>query len=386
MRTLERQIKLGFLVCFILLATLPCADAQNTERAKIDVVGYYFVEDPQVEQDSQSAAITLTISDISDRETDYPTGLQVVFITQHQNGNAPGDVDIRINALPVKSLLTRRGVEYIIGELDAGIIITATYDGTDFRSDFDPPPEFRFAEPNRVTRTGDAYTVTDTSLPPVATSPLLLGIKAKATNTGNVTLSINGSTEYPIYFSNGEQITAGALENGRTIFCSFTNIGGVGFRAINLHAARSLKGRLVATATLPAAAHADDTYVTWAIPTGITELSAETLPGGLLFSAPDAIDDALLLLPDDRFSNSQLGWFIEITKGTSVVSTRLELFGYTSGFGLSVKTSDDVLDFIMSFFSRALFTGISKTAVAFRLTEPVTTTEEYVISVYVTEN
>ena len=230
-----------FLACFVLLATLPQATIAQTQlRDKIDVVGYYFVEPTQVVQDSQSAAITLTIPVPRGQTFEYKKGLQVVFITEEPNGNND-NIRIQINSLGVVKLLTRNGVEFTIGQLDEGIILTATFDGTNFRTDYRPPPEFRFVMPMDVTLTGNAYSVTDTSLPPVATAPILLGIKAQATNTGHVTLSVNSSQDYPVFFSNGQQITAGALENGRTIFCTFTTVGGLGFRAINLHASRSLK-------------------------------------------------------------------------------------------------------------------------------------------------
>ena len=391
MRNLTHQIKLCFLACFVLLATLPQATIAQTQlRDKIDVVGYYFVEPAQVVQDSQSAAITLTIPVPRGETFEYAKGLQVVFITEKPNGNS-GNITIQINSLDVVKLLTRRGVEFGIGELDAGIIITATYDGMNFRSDFDPPPEFRFAMPTDVTLTGNAYSVTDTSLPPVATAPLLLGIKAKATNTGNVTLSLNGSQDYAVYFSNGEQIASGALEDGRTIFCTFTNVGGVGFRAINLHNARTLKGTLVATTTLAAGSYTVGHRPAWTVESGVTELSTATMPGGRLGGVPDDVPNGLLVLPNDRFSGSQLGWFLEITKGSTPVYTRMELFGFARGSATVVSTSDDVLSFTNAFFTigywnRFVDPDINNITIDLGLRSDVVLTEEYVLSIYVTEN
>ena len=89
MRNLTHQIKLCFLACFVLLATLPQATIAQTQlRDKIDVVGYYFVEPAQVVQDSQSAAITLTIPVPRGETFEYAKGLQVVFITEKPNGNS----------------------------------------------------------------------------------------------------------------------------------------------------------------------------------------------------------------------------------------------------------------------------------------------------------
>ena len=309
--------------------------------------GYYFVEPGSVAQDSQSAAITLTVNEPTDAfppvpVSKYKTGMQVVFITKVHNGNN-GNITLQINALGAKKLLTRRGVDFLIGELDSGIIITATYDSVDFRCDFDPPPEFRFAEPNRVTRTGDDYTVTDNSLPPVATSPLLLGLKATATNTGNVTLSVNGSTDYPVFFSNGKQIPAGVLVNGTTIFLNFSNVGAVGFRAINLHAPRTLRGQHIATATIPVGDTTARAGQAWTLessaPAGITvgDLFGETNSG--------------VFVPVNPLSSAHIGWYIELLKDDVVIDASFQGFGqpYAGFLGTQLfgtNNAGDDIDFI----------------------------------------
>ena len=263
MRNLTRQLKSFSLMAFALLVVILPTQAQNQGRAiPISTPGYYFVEPDDVMQDSHSAAITLQIDDLPSRT--YQSGLQVVFITKVVNGNN-ANITIQIEklgtSLGVEKLLSQSGDEFGIGSLDSGAIITATYDGTDFRADFNPRAQFRYIEPDTLLMlTGDDYSIADTSIPTIATEPVLIGIKAEATNTGNVTLSVNGSQAYAVYLSNGDQIPPGALEEGEFIFCAFTTVGGVGFRAINLRPARSLKGRLVATATLPAAAYVANSY------------------------------------------------------------------------------------------------------------------------------
>ena len=102
---------------------------------------------------------------------------------------------------------------------------------------------------------------------------------------------------------------------------------------MNIRPARSLKGILVATSTIPPGTYANGDITAWTLASGITSLTVETFTGGIFVDIPNDVPNGLVALPSDRFLNSQLGWFIEITKGTEVVHTRLELFGYTSGFG-----------------------------------------------------
>ena len=73
------------------------------------------------------------------------------------------------------------------------------------------------------------------------------------------------------------------------------------------------------------------------------------MPGGRLGGVPDDVPNGLLVLPNDRFSGSQLGWFLEITKGSTPVYTRMELFGFARGSATVVSTSDDVLSFTNAF-------------------------------------
>ena len=111
----------------------------------------------------------------------------------------------------------------------------------------------------------------------------------------------------------------------------FTTTGGVGFRAINLRPARSLKGVLLATLDLPTGTHADGTFFAWALESGVTEIGLANLPAGILSNdlgmLNAATDDALLTLPLSRVNTSQLGWYVEITNGSTVVYDGLMEFG-----------------------------------------------------------
>ena len=108
----------------------------NQSRVRGSSPGYYYILADQFMQDSNSGAITITLPMIlGTPEFEYKAGIQLVFETTHLNGNVPGTVTINVNNKGVKRLLTRYGEEFKIGELDAGVTLTATYNGTDFHTD-----------------------------------------------------------------------------------------------------------------------------------------------------------------------------------------------------------------------------------------------------------
>ena len=383
---------MAFALLFVILPT----HAQNMPRAiPIVTPGYYFVEPDDVEQDSQSAAITLTIEGDTINIRRYRAGLQVVFITKVVNGNN-ANVTIRINTLAVKKLLSQSGDEFGIGSLDSGAIITATYDGTDFRADFNPRAQFRYIEPDTLLMlTGDDYSIADTSIPPIATEPVLIGIKAEATNAGNVTLSVNGSQAYAVYLSNGDQIPPGALQEGEFIFCVFTTTGGVGFRAINLRPSRSLRGQLLATLDIPSRTYGEGVdslgfeYMGgWVVESGVTALGTDNLDAGVAFRNPDPVDDAFLTLPLGRISDSQLGWFVEFLNGATVVNTVLINFGDAAFQGTIITTMDSNIEFRMRNFVGGLIGGVSAPSISITsgLQMTIPADDNYSVKVYLTEN
>ena len=344
----------------------------------------YFVLPASVAQTNANKDITLTITGV----TAYTAGQEAIFHTK-TGTNDTANCRLQINALGYKNLLKEDGTEFDANELEPMTQIRAIYDGTNFLSDFARRSQTHFLDTANVTMTGDAYSVTDTTIPGTGIGkPIIIGLKSEADNTGNVTLSVNASTAYPVLRSDGEQIPAGAFPNGEVAFLVFSNVGTVGWHAMNIRPPRKLKGVIVATSTIPVASYLRSDYITWEIPTGITELSTEPIPAANQPNSDVDLDDGLLLLPDDRFSTSQLGWLIEMTKGTTSVYTRLELFGYTADFTSDEGTTDGVLDFSIAFLSASLglFPGITKSVIFFSFGAPVTTTEEYLISIYVVEN
>ena len=374
------------IIAFISVVAISQDERQGSTFVKGESPGYYYVPEGRVTQNDQSAAISLITAGISGVPR-YALGLQVIFETQIINGNN-ANITLDVDGLGVKKLLTQDGKEFGIGTLDAGTIVTATYNGTDFRADFNPRPQFRYIEPDVLMLTGNDYSITDTSIPPIATEPVLIGIKAEATNTGDVTLSINNSTDYPILMSNGDQIPAGALEDGEFVFCIFTATGGVGFRAINLRPPRALRGQLIATLEIPAGTYQSggDAFSGWTLEQGVTEITVVDFPGGGFYG--NMVSDAMIAFPSEQLSESQLGWFLEVDNGTIPVFTELKLFGYSSSaFALEIVGTDDPnAMFTMRWPAAGTFSGVDEIGLIVSPFSSFTLATPYTFNLYVTEN
>ena len=158
---------------------------------------------------------------------------------------------------------------------------------------------------------GDAYSVVDSTIPGNGTGiQIVIGLESQSDNVGEVTLSINSSTDYPVLLSDGEPMPAGVFPSGETALLVFNTIRAVGWHASNIRPPRSLKGQLVATLDI-----ADGTYGTaenfglqyiggWAVESGVTEVGTDNLDAGVIGGHPDQIDNAFLTLPLQRLSTS----------------------------------------------------------------------------------
>ena len=283
----------------------------------------YFVLPASVAQENANKDITLTIAGV----TAYATGQEAIFHTK-TGTNGTANCRLQINALGLKKLLKEDGTEFEANELEPNTQIRAIYDGTDFLSDFARRSQTYFLDAADVARTGDAYSVTDSTIPGTGIGkPIIIGLKSEADNTGNVTLSINASVAYPVLRSDGQQIPAGAFSNGEVAFLVFSNVGTVGWHAMNIRPPRSLKGTLVATCDMPSGTYDEDHVFPWVVESGITYVTTETLLedsfGNNLLTTDGALRLPLTL--GDR--NSQLGWYVEMVNGTTIVYERFASFG-----------------------------------------------------------
>ena len=269
----------------------------------------YFVLAASVAQTNSNKDITLTISGV----TAYAAGQEAIFHTK-TGTNDTANCRLQINALGLKRLLKEDGTEFGANELEPGTQIRAIYDGTDFLSDFARRSQTHFLDPADVTMTGDAYSVTDTTIPGTGVGArVIIGLVSEADNTGNVTLSVNGSTAYPVLFSTGSQIPAGAFPNGQLAILAFSNVGTVGWRAVNIRPARGAVGALVATYTVPAANY---TFGREYIPGGLVLENANANVWGD-FSPGALYEGALTADPQIRhYANSGYNFYFNPTTNT----------------------------------------------------------------------
>ena len=264
------------------------SEAQRRESVRIFTPGYYYVDEDSTSQNAQTSLITLSVSDFA-RLNNYPTGLQVVFKTEEDNSETAA-VTLKIGSLPAKRLLTRHGQEFELLELDNGVILTATYDGDAFISD---------------------YT-----------------------------------------------------------------------------AARSLKGRLIASVDIAAGNYELFQYIEgWTIASGVTEVGTATLPAAAQFLG-NSVDrpNALITLPTDRLKGSQLGWYFEVLNGTTVVNTFFRNFGTSAALSSSISTDNAGISFFEQNHGSGRFTGITESTMGFIFSPAATIPAGYSIKMYLSEN
>lgn len=219
----------------------------------------YVVADANNTQTGAAHVLTIT------GYTVYTFGDQMVF--KIQNSVNPATHTLQVNSLDVKKLLKNDGEEFQQAELRQGVQITATYDGTNFVSDYKEEPQFHTVFPSSVTVVGDLYAITDNDIKGFGVTPSqMLFLQAKGDNTGPLQLSVNSSTLRPVVLSDGSPIPAGALQDGQPMLLIWDS-GNNSWRITNLQPARGAKGTLIAT---------------YAVPTGNYTAGLQHIPGGLV--------------------------------------------------------------------------------------------------------
>jgi hypothetical protein len=125
--------------------------------------------------------------------TSYTTGLVVAFRSDPAGSANSGAVDLNVNSLGAKDLLKENGRELEAGDIPAGYIVTARYNGTAFQV------LSVTAKPMRIragTSGGSASANTLTLTPSTLTLSDLQGVEIEFTAgfapTGAVTLQVNG--------------------------------------------------------------------------------------------------------------------------------------------------------------------------------------------------
>ena len=346
---------------------------------------YNFVDSADIVQSNANKDITATIAGI----TSYETGMEVIFNTTSLGSNDTATVRLQVNALGFQKLLKNDGTEFSAYELEPSTLVRAVYNGTDFITLFARRGQIHYLEDADVTLAGsNEYSATDPRIPGTGTAaPIVVVLKSQADNTGDVTLSLNGSTDYPVLQSDASQVPAGAFATGHITFLVFSSVGTVGWHSINMRPARTLKGRLLATLDIVAGDYLTlERLGMWTLESGVTELTLETLPGGVSLNNPTDKVDAVLGLPVERLSDAQFGWFIEILNGSTVVNTILKTFGDFSSFGSRVSTDDDDIMFFFNELNAGVIVGVNSPSYSFAATQALTMPDDYSVKVYLTEN
>ena len=364
---------------------------QKGDKGDMGDADEYYVVDANVVTTNSNKDITVTIAGF----TAYATGTEIIFHSTSLGANGTAGVRLRANALAYEALVKEDGTPFGVNELEPSTQVRAIYDGTNFVADFARRSQFHYLETADVTRVGDAYTVVDSTIPGTGTGiQIVIGLESQSDNVGEVTLSVNSSTDYPVLLSDGEPMPAGVFPAGETALLVFNTIRAVGWHASNIRPPRSLKGQLVATLDI-----ADGTYGTaenfglqyiggWAVESGVTEVGTDNLDAGVIGGHPDQIDNAFLTLPLQRLSTSQLGWFIEFLNGTTVVNTAFINFGDAALFGNRINTDNDDIVFTMQTFGGGIISSVPEPSISFvsAMIMTIPTTDDYSVKVYVTEN
>ena len=359
------------------------ASATDIETAVDDAIALiptipHYVDAADLEQTNSNKDITATITDV----TAYSAGTTLIFEVEGTNDTA--NVRLRINSLAYKKLLKSDGTEFLAQELEINTEIIAFYNGTEFKSNVARRSQVHFLDATEVTRVGDAYSITDTTIQGTGIgSPIIVAFKAEVDNVGDVTLSLNNSLGYAVLLSDGSQIPAGALKEGYSILLVFGNVGTVGWRAVNIMPARSLKGKLMATLSIPAGDYTGDYgyWGGWTLESGVTEVTLADRPG------TPPITDALVVFPNTRSSTSQLGWYFEVVNGTMILFDSFKNFGESEILQQFIQITSD-MEWVVSTPPANSISGVSNITLSFKPTSifNVDVLDDIKVNLYISEN
>lgn len=158
--------------------------------------------------------------------TAYTAGMTVRF--KADNANA-GAVDINVNAIGAKNLLTRAGGELAANDILANQIVEAVYDGTQFYvMHVISAGEITATHQTEAARAGihqyaadsgsaNTYAVTLSPAATVYTAGMVARFKAANANTGASTLNVNAIGAIAIKKPNGAALTANDILAGQMV-------------------------------------------------------------------------------------------------------------------------------------------------------------------------
>jgi len=149
----------------------------------------------------------------------YFKSMVISFAAEAANGGA---ITCNINSLGSKKILRNDGADFAAGDIASGDIISAMYDGTDFRSTQEAPnaappsvPEYnRYFVPAEVAVSSNVYTITGSPAVGAYFKSMVIGFAAEEANTGPVTLNINSLGSQKLLNKDGGDFAAADIADG----------------------------------------------------------------------------------------------------------------------------------------------------------------------------
>lgn len=141
----------------------------------------------------------------------YFAGLPFLVKVAHTN---TGPATLVLNYIGVKSIKKNGSAALEAGDLVAGQLISLTYDGTNFQLLSPPASDQQYAV---ATGAENAYAIDLTPAPGAYVEGMPIIFKANHTNTAAGTLAVNGMAAKAIKFTNGSDLSVGAIVAGALI-------------------------------------------------------------------------------------------------------------------------------------------------------------------------
>lgn len=241
-------------------------------------------------------------------------------------------------------LLIQVGTGFQRRQNNAWIVVTNIVTGPKGqKGDTGDKTRYYVADAN-ITQTGNAHTANITGYAAYAVGDAIIFKIQDTINPANPTLQANALAIKNLLKQDGTAFKTNELRQGVQVTATYD---GTDFIADISREPRSLKTQFLATATLPAGTHNDATPFTWTLESGITIVSVQTAPAGLfqnyLLTDNVATANAIIQLPSTRNTNAnQIGWYLEVSQGNTVVWDKLVPFGDYSETGETIPVSSTI--------------------------------------------
>jgi hypothetical protein len=156
--------------------------------------------------------------DLSPAPAAYAAGQMVVFAAANANSGAS---TLTLNSLSAQNLVADGGSALVGGEIAAGQIVTAVYDGSQFQVISTPVTTASIQDSALIfaadTGSANAYAIALNPTPPAYTAGQMVVFQAANANTGPSTLSVNGATAQNLVDNGGAAFSGGEIAAGQIV-------------------------------------------------------------------------------------------------------------------------------------------------------------------------